>query len=107
MKKREIVKDNKKFNEIINKGSQVKNKYFIIYKEKKKQSFPNFGIAVGTKIGNACIRNKYKRKIRAILDENKNVFQNDTDYIIIMKKTCLDINYKQMSDELVKLIESK
>ena len=87
MKKSYVVKKAWEFDEIINKGICKKNKSFVIHSLKNNLPFDKYGISVSKKLGNAVFRNKYKRKIRAILDANKNVFQNDTDYIIIMKKT--------------------
>ena len=107
MKKSEVVKDNKKFNYIINKGKYIKNNYFVIYIMKSENEKPNFGIAVGTKIGKAFQRNKYKRQIRSIIDNNKFIFPKNNDYIIIMKKACANLKYQEMQKELVSLIESK
>lgn len=107
MRKHEIVKDNNKFNNIIQTGKYVKNNYFVIYIKKSEIEKPHFGIAVGKKMGNAVIRNKYKRQIRFILDKNKKSFQNYNDYIIMIKRTCNDIDFNKLQDQLVNLIESK
>ena len=105
MKKREIVKDNKKFNNIIANGSVVKNKYFVLYYNKVSEYELKFGIAVGKKVGNAVIRNKYKRKIRSIVDNNKLIFKKGYNYIIIVKKESLSLDHQALNDNLVQLIE--
>lgn len=105
MKKKEVVKDNRLFNSIIYKGEKVRNKYLIIYYIKVNDLEPKFGIAVGKKVGNAVIRNKYKRKIRAIVDSNKLLFPRNYNYIIIVRKECLELNYRELNDNLVELIE--
>lgn len=105
MQKREVVKDNKEFNNIIKTGKWVKNNYFVIYYLKSNYEIPKFGIAVGTKIGKAHLRNKFKRQIRNIIDNNKFLFSNKYEYIIIMKKACSEISFKDMEEELKSLIE--
>ena len=104
MKKREIVKSKILFNDIINKGNRISNKYFVICSMSKDEENNNYGIAVGKKIGNAVIRNKIKRQIRNIIDQNYNIFPKNHNYIIICKKEILELNYSKINDELIKLL---
>lgn len=104
MKKRDIVRSNILFNSIIQKGYRVSNKYYIICSLKKEEKYNNYGIAVGKKIGNAVVRNKIKRKIRNIIDNNYNLFPNFHNYIIICKKEILNLSYNYMEKELINLL---
>lgn len=104
MKKYEVVKSHEAFNEVINKGNKMSNKYFIVFSLSKKEVKPNFGIAVGKKVGNAVVRNKFKRQIRNIIDKNKFLFKNNYNYIIMIKKECLNISYDLLESNLVSLI---
>lgn len=105
MKRYEMVKSHEDFNNIINNGRFIKNNYFVIYYINNESNKNHFGIAVGKKLGNAVIRNKYKRQIRVILDENKNYFNKDKDYIIMIKKNCEELSYQDMNKELSSLIK--
>lgn len=105
MKRYEMVKSHDDFNEIINKGTKFKNKYFIIFMLSKNEFKPQFGIAVGKKVGNAVVRNKFKRQIRNIIDNNKFLFKNSYNYIIMIKKECLNVPYNLLEKNLVDLIE--
>ena len=107
MKKRDVVKSNELFNEIIQKGKRISNKYFVICMMKKDIKMNNYGIAVGTKVGNAVTRNKIKRQMRNIIDNNIELFPNYHNYIIICKKDVLDISFKEMEKELVTLLNNK
>jgi len=100
-----MIKDRKIFNNIIQKGTFFKNKHFVIYIKERKNEKTKFGIAISNKTGKAFIRNKLKRKVRAIIDENKNLFQNSYDYIIMIRKTCVESTYKEMNNDLVDLIK--
>ena len=104
MKRREMIKDKKVFNNIIQKGSFYKNKLFVIYIKEKKNENTMFGIAISNKTGKAHLRNKLKRKLRAIMDNNKKLFQNNYDYIIMIRKACQDASFQEMNDSLVSLI---
>lgn len=107
MKKFEIVKEHYEFDNIINEGKSIGNKVFSIYFLKHDEEYPRFGIAVGKKIGNAVTRNKYKRIIRNIIDNNKLLFKKDYDYIIIIKRKCLDLSFKELNDNLSELVKEK
>ncbi|MDD2238354.1 MAG: ribonuclease P protein component [Bacilli bacterium] len=104
MKVDERIKKSIEFNNIIKKGKFLKNKYFVIYYDFKKEDNSRFGIAVGTKIGNAVTRNKIKRQMREIIKEIKIEFKNNQDYIIMVRKDCLNINYQQKKVNLLSLI---
>ena len=106
MKKINIIKENHIFQQMINSNKYVKNKNFIIYYRNNELKNYRFGISVGKKIGNAVIRNKYKRKLRNIIDNNKKIYENNLDYIIILRKNCLNLNFLEMNDSFISLINN-
>lgn len=105
MKKRDIVKSKTLFNDIIQNGKRNANKYFVICSGKKNEINNSFGIAVGKKVGNAVCRNKIKRQMRNIIDNNYKTFPNYHNYIIICKKEILSLSFKEMEKALINLIE--
>lgn len=107
MKKYEVVKSHEAFNEVINKGNKISNRYFIVFALKNDIDFPKFGIAVGKKVGNAVVRNKFKRQMRAIIDKNKFLFKNSFNYIIMVKKECINISYQELEKNLISLLRKE
>ena len=105
MKKYEIVKENTLFNDIIKTGKCLKNKYYNIYYKDGLNKNPMFGIAVSKKCGIAVERNKIKRRIRMIIDNNKFLFENNCNYIIMVRKNILNISFQDMEKYLKELIE--
>ena len=63
-------------------------------------------IGVSKKTDTAVGRNKIKRRAKNIIDNNKNTIQNGYDYVIIVRKGILELTYKDMEKELLKLIKS-
>ena len=104
MKRYEMVKSHEDFNEIINKGKKVSNKYMIIFNLEKDYFKPNFGIAVGKKLGNAVERNKLKRQFRNIVDNNRFLFKNNHNYIIMIKKEAKSARYQEIENSLKTLL---
>ena len=105
MKKYQVVKEHKDFDDIIENGRYIKSKNFVIYNKESEFNFPRFGIAVGKKVGNAVTRNKLKRQFRMLLTTNKNLFSNNKDYIIIVKRSVLMSTYNDLDIELKKIME--
>ncbi len=103
MKKINVLKNTRDFDRIIKENKAFKYKDYIIYLERKEPSVYNFGISVGKKIGNAVTRNKYKRRIKNIIDEKS--YQNNFNCIIIVGKGILERSFDEMRDNLFKALE--
>lgn len=103
MKKENIIKDNKDFTRIIKKRNGISNKLFILNKELSNNNTPKFGITFIKNIGNAVTRNKLKRQVKSIIDNNKNIYQNNQNYIIIIKKEATSVSYQELEISLKNL----
>lgn len=104
MKKKNIVKENKDFSNIINNGKRIWNDTYSIYYEKNKYENYRIGISVSKKLGNAVVRNKIKRQLRNIIDKYKNNYQNNMDYIIIVRRNYINLNFSQLEMKYLELI---
>ena len=100
------IKSADEFNDIIKTGTKIYSPFFIIYYKEKKLDNPRFGITQAKKFGKAYKRNRYRRILREIIRNNIKVFKNEYDYIIIMKK-CDTLDFKQIEDNLLKVIKEK
>ena len=104
IKKLYIVRTNREFNSIINNGKYHKNKAFVIYYKKNNLPYDRFGISVSKKLGNAVFRNKYKRKLRSIIDIYKKEYLNNEDYIIILRKEGLSRSFSELKQDFFDLM---
>ncbi len=103
MKKKEIIKSSIEYTKIIKKCPYVKNNYFIIYYRKNKE-INRYGISVPTKTGKANVRNKIKRRLKNIIDKNKFTIHKPYDYVIIIRKRLLELNYNEIENSFINLI---
>ena len=104
MKKKQIIQKETEFTNIIHNCPYRKNSYFVIY-YRKNQEQNRFGISVPKKTGKAHIRNKIKRRIKNIIDQNQNSVHSSYDYVIIIRKRLLELDYHQMEFQLINLME--
>ena len=105
MKKIDIIKSSNEYTEIINNSKTIKNKYYSIFYRKNNIS-NRYVITIPKKLGIAVLRNKTKRRVKNIIDKNKNTIQNSYDYVIIVKKGILELAYSDMEKELLNLMQS-
>ena len=106
MRKLYIVKNQRDFDRIIKESRYRKSKNLVIYYEKNEFPYDRFGISVGKKIGNAVNRNKYKRKLRAIIDNYKKLYVNNQDYIIILRGSAKDITYQELEQDFLMVMNN-
>ncbi len=107
MRKLYIVKKNYQFEEIIKKGICFKNRFYIIHAMDNGLPYDRFGISVSKKLGNAVFRNKYKRKIRSIIDNYRKLYVNGKDYIIIIRKEAIEKSFDRLEKEFLNLMKRK
>lgn len=101
------IKSADEFNDIIKTGTKIYSPFFIIYYKEKKLDNPRFGITQAKKFGRAYKRNRYRRILREIIRTNIKLFKNEYDYIIIIMKKCDTLDFKQIEDNLLKVIKEK
>jgi ribonuclease P protein component len=104
MRKLYIVRHARDFESIMNQGKCKKNRSFVVYSLDNNLPYNRYGISVSKKLGNAVFRNKYKRKIRSIIDNYKKNYINGKDYIIILRRGALDRTYQELEKDFMDLM---
>ena len=84
---------------IIARKKSFANSCFIIYKDENQMGHGRVGISVSKKLGNAVTRNKIKRQLRMMIQECFH-FDEEVDYIVIVRKRFLDNTYIENKKEL-------
>ena len=105
MKKKYIVKNSRDFEKIIIEGICKKNQSFIFHSKQNELEYDKYGISVSKKLGNAVFRNKYKRKIRSIIDNYKKMYINHEDYIIILRRGAVDKSFQDLEKDFLALMK--
>ncbi len=106
MRKLYIVKESKDFKKILDNNKYKASNYFKIFYLNNEYKYSRFGISVSKKLGKAVFRNKYKRKIRSIIDNSKKLYINNQDYIIILRSGALTKSYQELESDYQRLINN-
>lgn len=100
MKKINIVKKGVDYTRIIKKNNIFKNNCFYIFTEVNDEAYYKIGITIPTKIGNAVVRNKIKRRIKSIMDNNKDLILNGYNYIILVRKDIITTDFDTINKNM-------
>lgn len=95
MKKINIIKKTSEFTRIINNGRYDVSKELTLYYEKTNLDNYYFGLSVGKKLGNAVLRNKIRRQLKNIIDQNQ--YEKGYNCIIMIKKAFIDLDFESKS----------
>ena len=97
------LKNRKEFLLLRKNSVKTLSKYLIIYKQQfscKKNI--SIGLTVSKKNGNAVIRNRIRRLIKAVVYNNKDKIPRGLSIEIIPKNSFLDCNYKSLKEDFLK-----
>ncbi len=100
MLKSVVIKKNKDFLSLYNRGKTVVSPYVVIYVRKNKSGINRLGITAGKKVGGAVERNRAKRVIRAAYRQALPVLPQGLDMVIVARSAILSIS----STELTKFL---
>ncbi len=98
------IKDSKDFVLTIKKGRTYRNDSFVIHIAKTDSDHTRVGVSVSTKIGNAVVRNRVKRQVRAMSDSLIDYSKQSYDIVIIVRKPFLDVGFHDNKSLLSELL---
>jgi len=98
------IKKSEEFLLTIKKGKAYHCDQFTIHIAKNNHSYTRVGLSVSSKLGNAVVRNRIKRQVRAMCDSLIDYSKQSLDIVIVVRKPYLgfkfDDNKSQLSDLL-------
>lgn len=103
MKRENRILKHQEFDEIIRSTPAIKSKSYVIHYRKNEQGKARIGISVSKKNGNAVIRNRIKRQIRAIIGETYPL-NASYDIIVIVRIGYDEEEFHLEKEELASLL---
>lgn len=104
MKKQHRLLKNNDFQRVITSKQKLISSNFIIYYTNNSLDHIRVGIAVSTNYGNAVIRNRVKRQIKAMIQKEIDL-SLQKDLVIIARKKYGIKNFQANKEEVVSLLE--
>lgn len=95
MNKEHRIRKNEQFDQIIKQGKRIKTEPLNIFLTKNEQNMFRLGVATSKKIGNAVVRNKVRRQIKAIMRNYKKVI--NYDIVIVAKPKIHEFTFEELA----------
>jgi len=104
MKVQNRIKKYKEFQDVINEGKFLCVDSFNVYFKQNSLKYARIGISIPKKSGNAVIRNKMKRQIRAAIAQEFN-FNLSLDIVLIARKLFNIDNFSKTKTDIIELVK--
>lgn len=98
------IKKHSEFQNVIQKGEVVKTSFFVFHLLKTELGYSRIGISVSKKTGNAVVRNKIKRQIRACIAMSTD-YTKSMDLVIIVRKNYQVSEFKTAKTEIQNILK--
>lgn len=89
------------------RGRKLYTPHFIIIRRDNDHRGRRLGVTVSSKVGNAVVRNRVKRRLREFFRRGRDNFLPDQDTVIIARRGAGDLSHSAMTGELRKVIGPK
>ncbi|MBL7141767.1 ribonuclease P protein component [Patescibacteria group bacterium] len=100
-----LTKD-KDFAKVAQQGQGVFSRELGLKWMKNNLPYSRFGIIVSLKVSKkAVVRNKIKRRIRAILKKNLSKITKGCDLLILTRAGVKELDYSQIQDKFLRLLQ--
>ena len=99
------IKKNKEFRFIYNKGKSIADSRLVLHKVSRSQTSARLGISISSKVGNAVVRNKIKRRIKEIIRINEEDILNTDDIVFVVRVRCKDADFYQIQESVWYLLK--
>ncbi len=99
------LKSNYEFRRLYSKGKSSASSRLVLYCRRNRLRRSRLGITVGTKLGNAVVRNKVRRRLREIYRTNENLFASGYDIVVVARARSRDSEYSQLQADFLRLAD--
>jgi len=100
----ERFRKRKDFLYIYKRGSRYRGKGFTLIYLSNNLHFSRMAVVASKKIGNAVVRNRIKRRFRALFRTNKNLLHGSYDLVIITDRRIGNFSWSEVQKEFIKAI---
>lgn len=99
LKKLFRIRKSKEYSNTYKDGLKIIGKYLIVYALINNLSINRFGIVASKKLGNAVMRNRARRRIRAIAGGSVKRLQPGYDIVIIARQSMARADYDRLEKD--------
>ena len=109
--------DSRDFRRVLRRGQRYAHRDIVVITTPKSiksnksnrlrefcRSGSRLGITAGRKVGNAVVRNRFKRRVRAWFRARRSDFASELDLVVIARRSGASLSLEQLDTRLSKLL---
>ena len=96
------IRKNEQFDKIIKQGKRIRTEPLNLFVIKNEENKFRLGVATSKKIGNAVVRNKVRRQIKAIMRNYKTII--NLDVVIVAKPQIHEFTYQELASTIADVL---
>ena len=81
------------------------NGLLVLYARPNRLGINRIGITAGKKLGKAVVRNRVRRRLRAVYRLNEDRFQSGWDIVVVARSRCITASFEKLTDSYLSLAE--
>jgi ribonuclease P protein component len=97
------LKLNHVFQRLYRKGVRSAMPTLALYSRPNGRKENRLGLTTGAKLGHAVVRNKLRRRLRAIYRIHEAEFRTGFDIVVVCRAAAVDASYQRLEREFLKL----
>lgn len=99
------LKKNNGFRRVYTSGKSVATPHLAMYYKKNRLGRNRLGFTVGTKVGNAVIRNRVRRKLKEIYRLHEQELKCGYDIVVVARVRSRDADYWTLEEDMLRLLK--
>lgn len=96
MEKKYFLKKDLDFKKVYRNRKTFGNRNFTLYVKKNGLNHSRMGFSINKKVGKAVVRNKIKRRLRALYSDYEDRILPGWDYVLVVKTNVADLTFKEI-----------
>ncbi len=105
MQSRYRLKENRDFRRVFQRGKSVATAKLVLYCFENRTNTFRIGFSISKKVGNAVVRNRLKRLLRACFQKHLEHLANlPYDMVVVCRKTAAEANFSELENDVLKLL---
>lgn len=105
MEKKYFLKKDFDFKKVYKNRKTFGNKNFTLYVRKNGLDHCRMGFSINKKVGKAVVRNKIKRRLRALFEKYNTRILPGWDFVFVIKTNVADLEYSQIESAFYHILK--
>lgn len=99
------IRTGREYQQVYQEGKRVGGRYLIIFCKENRRTVNRFGIVTSKKVGQAVVRNRIKRQLRALARSITDKTQSKFDIVVVARPGIKDCTYEMIEKDFLLLMK--